>query len=233
MHGNNPTERQDPADDGQTLDVIGIYSTLQGEGPLVGTPATFIRLAGCHLQCRFCDTEFIKGRSRWSCRQIMDQADVLENHLVVFTGGEPLRQNIIPTLYRLQRQGHRIQVETAGHFWWEEGNQLSFDIVVSPKTPVVHPDIGRRALAWKYIVGVNDILDPDDGLPNTSTQGAVAVTQRLARPPQGTRPANIFIQPCDHWNPTSNLMARRMCVDLCSKYGYRLSLQTHKVLGLP
>lgn len=57
MFGNNPIRKQVLRDDG-ALYISGIFATIQGEGPLTGTPAIFIRLSGCNLQCGFCDTDF-------------------------------------------------------------------------------------------------------------------------------------------------------------------------------
>ncbi|MFM9890660.1 MAG: 7-carboxy-7-deazaguanine synthase QueE [Rickettsiales bacterium] len=57
MFGKNP-KRGPETGDGQTLQVVNIFPTLQGEGPFAGHPAVFIRLGGCNLACSFCDTEF-------------------------------------------------------------------------------------------------------------------------------------------------------------------------------
>ena len=78
-------------DDGG-LDVHSIFPTIQGEGPFVGQPAIFIRLAGCNLQCPLCDTEYTEGRIRLSVPVIFD---AVQEHirlfapLIVITGGEP------------------------------------------------------------------------------------------------------------------------------------------------
>ena len=57
MFGKNP-KRAPEMTDGQSLAVVEIFPTLQGEGPFVGQPAVFVRLGGCNLTCNFCDTEF-------------------------------------------------------------------------------------------------------------------------------------------------------------------------------
>src|SRR5271156_2670792 len=101
MRGANPI-RKPLHDDGLQLEVKNIFPTLQGEGPFTGVPAVFVRLGGCNLACSFCDTDFEGFRD-------MPVADIVENvssascergkrvrQLVVITGGEPLRQNIVP-----------------------------------------------------------------------------------------------------------------------------------------
>lgn len=57
MFGNNKISNIVPKG-GDFLEVVKIFHTLQGEGPFAGTPAIFVRLGGCNLQCKFCDTEF-------------------------------------------------------------------------------------------------------------------------------------------------------------------------------
>ncbi|NRP70901.1 7-carboxy-7-deazaguanine synthase [Ensifer psoraleae] len=125
----------------EKLDVHSIFYTIQGEGPFCGTPAVFVRLAGCNLQCPACDTDYTSGR-RWMgtdeiCDEIQrvyrDSLPVPNNRdervdgttdnfpikrfsgLVVITGGEPFRQQIeVLVLKLIQRFGCYVQVETNG-----------------------------------------------------------------------------------------------------------------------
>src|SRR4051812_4694104 len=99
MRGNNPI-RKPVQDEGRELGVKSIFPTLQGEGPYTGHPAVFVRLGGCNLACSFCDTDF-EGFSTLGVTGIVEQVTKLAvneagervRHLVVITGGEPLRQN--------------------------------------------------------------------------------------------------------------------------------------------
>lgn len=232
MFGQNISEPKIHDHDGSMLDVIDIFSTFQGEGPYAGMPATFIRLAGCHLRCMFCDTDFITERHKVSLNVITDI--VLLNHhnkLVVITGGEPLRQNIVPLCEAFHVVDYTVQIETAGHFWWNYVSEVA-EIVVSPKTPIVHPKISAHARAWKYIITADGDIDEEDGLPNSSTQPFTR-PQRLARPPIHTAPDTVYIQPCDHGDENRNKYALEKSKQICLKHGYRLSLQLHKILGVP
>lgn len=240
MYGYNVSERLRSGDEGVNLDVVEVFSTLQGEGPHAGVPATFVRLAGCHLRCTFCDTDFTSKRAHIPLDTLVEQIETLGNHLVVITGGEPLRQNIVPLAASLQSSGRHVQVETAGHFWWAGLDRVA-DVVVSPKTAVVHPQVSLHAIAWKYIIEYQSELDyGGDGLPMSSTQpGERPFRQKLARPPKaflfpGTK-SDIYIQPCDH-GPGMEIQsaeALSRAMDVCFTHGYRLSLQQHKILKMP
>lgn len=240
MYGNNPTEEFLRKHDGMQLDVVELFRTVQGEGPYVGTPATFVRLAGCHLKCYFCDTDFTSVRAKLSLESVFQEIIAFGIKFVVLTGGEPMRQNIVPLCEALAEHNIRVQIETAGSFWpdAEYGRRLAqlvlvdhVTIVVSPKTSFVHDTIINTAMAWKYII-THDGSMLDDGLPLTSTQDVTRRT-RLARPPEDFPRESIFLQPCDHHEDQLNHKARERAVKLCQKFGYRLSLQTHKIIGLP
>ena len=75
MFGTNKPMKQQVDSDGSTLDVVEIFSSIQGEGIYTGRPAIFIRLCGCGLQCYFCDTDFdfiSKEQDTLTVKQIID-----------------------------------------------------------------------------------------------------------------------------------------------------------------
>ncbi|MGL4650227.1 MAG: 7-carboxy-7-deazaguanine synthase QueE, partial [Caldilineaceae bacterium] len=130
-----------------------VFYTIQGEGPFSGQPAVFIRLAGCHLACTFCDTEFESGiNNRLTVAEIVADAtrvfaeitQTIDKVLVVLTGGEPLRQTTGRLGQELIMAGFaHIQYETAGNLWDDSITELlnrdMATIVCSPKTPRLHP----------------------------------------------------------------------------------------------
>ncbi len=262
MFGKNKLEKV-AKDNGDVLEVNSIFYTIQGEGPYTGRPAVFIRLAGCNLHCWFCDTEFEK-RAPMTVEQIV--AQVLgearrgndEDALVVITGGEPLRQQIIPLLVGLTRHDLDVQIETAGTvvppdvmMYKNSVNPVTFErmleqpnimLVCSPKTGSVAPMIEKHCQHYKYIVRDGE-LDPIDGLPNYGTQQRLGDPLHLYRPPFTGQ--TVWLQPmmeyhdydgppndnnCDIEATHANAQA---AVASAMAYGYRLSFQIHKALGLP
>jgi 7-carboxy-7-deazaguanine synthase len=237
MFGQNPIRKR--VTESPTFWVQEVFHTIQGEGPLTGTPAVFVRLAGCNLACWFCDTEF--ESSTWNPTQdefVHKIIDVLnanpKTKLVVFTGGEPMRQPIEPVVDRLLTLGLRVQIETAGTYYspsfddWRGFRDLT--IVCSPKTGKLAT--GFVADAYKYIVQAGIVSCNDDGLPVMSTQSRLR-TNRLARPPAGTPVTNIYVQPCDEHNAEANAANLAHATALSLKHGYRLCIQTHKIAGVP
>lgn len=234
MFGQNPIRNKDTGD-GTTLRVQDIFPTVQGEGPLAGTPAVFVRLAGCNLRCFFCDTDFESNYDN-----VIDYERVAQivanccHRLVVLTGGEPLLQNVVPLIARLQRNGHKIQIETAGTVWPQGLEDYYTDIVVSPKTPKVHKTVAAKAAAWKYIITSKEECSEADGLPIYSTQAQGKRTY-LCRPPDSvllSSPDRVFLQPCD-FGDVRTQYAQQACIEIALRFGYRISLQLHKILRVP
>lgn len=221
-----PVERQELRSDGM-LDVIDTWLTLQGEGPFAGTPAVFVRLAGCDLQCPACDTQYTEGRTLRPYRdlllEIFDKAG--SARLVVLTGGEPFRQNCSDIFLPLKGHGFRVQVETNGTLFAPWAYSVS-SLVCSPKTPKLNPDLVPFINAYKYILSADEV-DPADGLPLSS----LGMNGRPARPQEGFR-GEVFVQPLDEQDITRNALHARAAAESCLKYGYRLSMQVHKELGL-
>ena len=256
MFGQNPIRKidQDPADG--KLAVQEVFYTIQGEGPYAGCPAIFIRLAGCHLACTFCDTEFESGiNNRLTVDEVvhmavmalpgLSRADSTRRPIVVMTGGEPMRQTTGPLVTQLLASGFElVQFETAGNLWdpsldehFRWGALSAVELVVSPKTAHTHPMIHKHARHWKYIVRAGD-ADADDGLPITPTQKNQPARTRLFRPwdvAEGRSRGNsdtIWVSPCDEHDVTLNGRNLKHATALCLKFGYRLSLQTHKIIGV-
>jgi len=104
------------------MQIIEIYKSLQGESSFAGLPCVFVRLAGCNLRCRWCDSEYsFKGGVKMSNQEIADEVQRLmppleRGGLVEITGGEPLLQEreLIPLMKQLVENGYTLLLETSG-----------------------------------------------------------------------------------------------------------------------
>jgi len=232
------------SEDTEQLAVVKIWETIQGEGPYAGTPAIFVRLAGCNLQCPACDTDYTSQRTYMTPRAILQSIESKSSNdypLVVITGGEPFRQNLLPLLdlllhshaskLELVRVRH-VQIETNGTYApvylnYSQINRSPFiSIVCSPKTGRIHPVLEAHITALKYVVQAGHVSHTD-GLP-LNTLGMACKTARIS--PEFTPP--IYIQPLDEQNESLNKRNLEAALDSCFRFGYRLCLQTHKIIGL-
>lgn len=202
-----------------SLRVLEIFDSLQGEGYWTGIPMTFVRLAGCNapelrLACtRWCDT-----RESWdpgageelTVGQIMGRSRLPR---LCLTGGEPLLQTegAVELLLEAHGRGMRVHVETNGTLDPPAGAGRSFDwVAVSPKPPDY-----RMARGWDGRVDELKLV-ADDSLD-------AATAERVA----ASHPeAVVFIQ------PESGTSAERAIALVMDHPEWRLSLQTHKLLGI-
>ena len=207
-----------------TYAVKEIFLTLQGEGMQAGRRAVFLRLSGCNLwtgreqdrataQCRFCDTDFVgmdgENGGRYAAAALAAKVELLwgkaEDRLVVITGGEPMLQLDAPLVDALHARGFEIAVETNGTLPAPAGIDW---ICVSPKagTDVVQRRGDELKLVWPQAG-----IDPTDLL--------------------GWDFRHYLIQPMDCAEADA---ARQAAIDYVLGHPeWRLSLQTHKLLGLP
>ena len=233
MLNTQPTEPLRGDQPGSHLDVQDVFPTIQGEGPFAGTPAVFVRLAGCNLQCRLCDTDYTSKRQRIGVTELADKVGQLtlgKNRLVVITGGEPFRQNISTLVHMLHTKNCKVQIETNGtlpptinHFDLEK-----VTIVCAPKTGKVHPRLLPHIGAYKYVLDIENA--GRDGLPNF-VLGHPA-QPHVARPHEDFK-GDVFLQPADEGDEEKNKANLGFVVTACLFYGYRLCLQQHKILKLP
>lgn len=219
MYGNNPI-RPPVKGDGQRLDIVEIFKTFQGEGPFTGWPAVFVRLGGCNLACDFCDTEFEQFTSL-DIHEIQQKIDTLAgstHRLIVITGGEPLRQPIERLCEALLATGYQVQIETNGTLWRPLPEEV--DIICSPKNQngqyfPLRSDLLSRITALKFIISQHH--------PNYQDSAEVGQTSHNIP---------VYLQPMDEGDETKNATNLNHTVTLAQKYGYRISLQTHKIAGV-
>lgn len=203
-----------------------IFLTLQGEGGQAGQAAVFCRFAGCNLWsgreqdrakavCTFCDTDFVgmdgPGGGRFATADDVAEAVAAawgagrEDRLVVCTGGEPLLQLDPPLIAALHARGFRIAVETNGTLPAPAGIDW---ICVSPKADAPLAQTSGQEL--KLVFPQPDV-DPE--------RFASLDFERF------------FLQPMDGPDRAANTAA---AIAYCLEHPrWRLSVQTHKYLGIP
>lgn len=196
------------------LEVAEIFTSLQGEGPLMGQPAAFLRLAGCPPPlCPWCDTPHALGPGQAMSLDAVERE--LGGHaprLVVITGGEPFRQwetGLAELTRRLARRGRTLQYETSG----KVGIPADHDgmVVCSPK-PLPEPRLAAglvdRVDAFKFVVK----NDPEPVLRFVATHHI--------------DPARVWLMPL---GATRNEQLKRMADvwETCARHGFNLSPRLH------
>lgn len=217
-----------------------IFYTLQGEGANAGRPAVFCRFAGCNLWsgresdraeavCQFCDTDFVGtdgvGGGKFADADQLAAAVGAQwpapdgKRLVVLTGGEPALQLDVALIDALHEQGFEIAVETNGTLDLPPGIDW---ICVSPKAgsalrvtagnelKLVYPQLLALPERFEHLAFDHFLLQPMDGLQQDIAGDA-------------ENPANAV-------RATNTQRALKYCLQHPQ---WRLSLQTHKLLGIP
>jgi 7-carboxy-7-deazaguanine synthase (Cx14CxxC type) len=209
-----------------TYSVKEIFLTLQGEGGQAGRAAVFCRFSGCNLWtgreqdragavCTFCDTDFVgtdgPGGGKFETAEALADAveaawsGGAEDRLVVCTGGEPLLQLDPPLIQALQDRRFSVAVETNGTVKAPEGLDW---ICVSPKSDAPLAQTSGQELKLVY---------PQSGVDPTRFEA------------MGFQ--RFYLQPMDGPDRAANtLEAAAYCL---AHPRWRLSVQTHKYIGLP
>lgn len=179
-----------------------IFYSLQGEGLRTGVPAVFVRFAGCNLRCPFCDTDFGEY-VEMSDEEIVAAAARYAARYVILTGGEPALQADVALVDRFHAAGFVVAIETNGTV--EPPSNVDW-VTCSPKGHVVL----RRCDELKCLYdGRTEPLCPD-----------IEARYRL-------------LQPIDSGDAERNRATTAACVEYVKSHpGWRLSLQTHKMIGI-
>tara|TARA_B100000212_G_C27288723_1_gene496313 strand:- start:203 stop:859 length:657 start_codon:yes stop_codon:yes gene_type:complete len=216
------------------LKINEIFDTIQGEAFYTGTPATFIRLQGCPVGCHWCDTKHTwsegteklrveidemlhktKDSPKWSDlteRQILKIVEKLKPRHFVLTGGEPCSQDIFE-LTRLLATIGSVQVETSGthtvnvyHKTW---------VTVSPKIDM----LGGLEILNSALIRANELKMPINGLKDVKN------LQKLVK--KSNYEQMVWLQPVSQKTENTDL-----CVKTAMDNKWRISIQTHKYMGV-
>ena len=203
--------------------VNDIFYSLQGEGRNTGRAAVFVRFSGCNLRCSFCDTDFSAFREMTADEIIRTISDY-PARFVVLTGGEPTLQVTEDFVDQLHQAGFEVAMETNG-ILPAPGN-IDW-VTVSPKG--THP-------SPPYEGGGNVSLAEQQRLPDEIKvifDGKTDPEEFLPNPLKG-KEVLFYLQPCDVGDPQKNKEITDACVEYVKQHPrWRLSLQTHKLVGFP
>lgn len=112
------------------LNIFEIFYSIQGEGTRAGLPCIFIRLSGCNLRCKWCDTIYAQSEYNGNYitfKDIINKVKTFNCNFIEFTGGEPLLQeNIIPLIDFFIKEKYTVAIETNGSFMI---NKLCKDVI--------------------------------------------------------------------------------------------------------
>ena len=219
-----------------------VFFSVQGEGVYAGVPTVFVRLQGCPLRCRWCDTVYAQDAFGGEevtvediCHEVLEKAPNFLGWCCV-TGGEPLFQPkaLEELVGALKSRGHKIEIETNGALpvpgWYEQVDSWCSDT----KCPSSGEEKKFRE-EWFNLRSCDQIkfvvADEKD------LQYVESVLRQHPKP----RPT-ILISPCINPAKTS-LMDRKdyltsrvwfqRCVEFCKEHNVRFSLQIHKIVWPP
>jgi len=190
------------------MKVSEIFYSIQGEGFLAGVPSVFVRLAGCPLRCRWCDTKYAWDPAVGEELTISDVVQIVQRwpcKFVVITGGEPMINSDLPKLVnQLKDLGKHITIETAGIKFIEGlscdlmsiSPKLSNSTPTEPKLAAVHEgsrldEAILRRLIDNYKYQLKFVVDSQNDLPEIQKTikkiGNVDLTRVMLMPQAAAR----------------------------------------------
>ena len=216
-----------------SLLVNEIFNSIDGEGIRTGLPVTFIRLAGCNLNCKYCDTTYaqqINDGIEWTIQQVINK---IEYKAITLTGGEPLtqRQGVIALLHALNNRGdYQVNIETNG------------SIDISPFVIPVRAGGGFFTLDYKCLCSGETgkmlesnyaLLDSNDVLKFVvgCEQDIELVDTFITN--HSNLKCHLFISPCFGQIDNEYLVSQVMELQKRHNKDIRFQLQLHKIIWDP
>ena len=213
----NATESGTPAGQPKDLEtvynIVEIFHSVQGEGYRSGIPHVFVRFGACNLRCEWCDTNFDEYEEM-TVEEILDDVIQYNCSNIIFTGGEPMLNDLWPLARVLRSRGCHLSVESNGTVAIPDG--LLDWICISPKDQM-YPNVAIRQRTGDELkcVYVGQPLSLYDDLKHGFT--------------------HLFLQPCYDENDSVEANGRGFALTegiVKANPEWRLSLQTHKWMGI-
>lgn len=215
-----------------------IFESIQGEGAHTGVPSIFVRLQGCPVGCSWCDTKHtweVDVNLLKSREQVMAESSESANWFeitlaglldlfreqgyaakhVILTGGEPCMYDLTELTSGLIEQDFTVQIETSGTFDIKAHKETW--ITVSPKVDMK----GGYEVLQSAMLRANEIKHP------VAMQKHVDDLDELLKQVEGNTQPLIYLQPISQQKRATDL-----AVKTCIARNWRLSLQTHKFIGI-
>lgn len=215
-----------------------VFESIQGEGYYTGLPSIFVRLQGCPIGCPWCDTKHtwtLNPELERSSKAVMEQSgeselwfsqavdDLLalfasyqyQAKHVVITGGEPCMYDLLPLTSRLDKLGYSVQIETSGTY--EVLAHANTWVTVSPKVNMP----GGKNVLKSAMLRANEIKHP------VAMEKHIAELDNVLTMLEENKRPLIYLQPI-----SQQKRATELAIKVCIERNWRLSLQTHKFIGI-
>ncbi len=208
----------------KTLNISEIFYSIQGEGTRAGMPCVFVRLTGCNLRCKWCDTIYaqdINSGQKMSFNEILEKIYSYDCDFIEFTGGEPLMQEqVVELMNFLAQKKFTVAIETNGTFSTKE---LSHNIIkiIDIKCPSSNMEKYNLWENFQYITK-NDELK----FVIASEEDFVWSKEIIARYSLLEKTSNILfsaVNSCFSYEKLAKLILNSNC-------NYRMQLQLHKII---
>lgn len=196
-----------------SYNIVEIFHSVQGEGFRCGIPHVFIRFGKCNLRCEWCDTDF-ETFEEMTALEILAEVMKYPSKNIVFTGGEPMLNDLWPLSRLFHRRGYHLSIESNGTIEIPEG--LVDWICISPKDQM-YPNVSIKQrtgdeLKCVYVGQPLSMYDElKDGFRHHFLQPCYDETDSVAGNGRHFAVTEAVVKANPHW---------------------RLSLQTHKWMGI-
>ena len=215
-----------------------VFESIQGEGASTGVPSIFIRLQGCPVGCAWCDTkqtwtedvkyrvpmsdvlakteptqDWFEGSSQGLFEMVVEQGYRAKH--IILTGGEPCMYDLHEVSSLFIDNGYSVQIETSGTFEIKTHNKTW--VTVSPKVKMK----GGFKVLDSALARADEIKHP------VATEAHIDDLKQLLSRNCHTDDTLIYLQPI-----SQQARATELAVKTCIEENWRLSLQTHKFIGI-